>query len=40
MQEGHMQLLAPKYLFLELIQGAIGVQTGKNDGFTKMSVKS
>ena len=35
-----MQLLAPRYLFLEPIQGAYWVQNGKNDGFTKMSVES
>ena len=35
-----MQLLAPRYLFLELIQGAFWVQNGINDGFTKMSVES
>ena len=33
-----MQILAPKYMLLELIQGAFWVQNGKNDGFTKMSV--
>ena len=39
-RKGHTQLLAPRYLFLELIQGAFWVQNGKNDGFTKMSVES
>ena len=39
-QEGHTQLLVPRYLFLELIQGDFCVQNGKNDGFTKMSVES
>ena len=34
------QLLAPRYLFLELIQGAFWAQNGKNNGFTKMSVES
>ena len=38
--KGHTQLLAPRYLFLDLIQGAFWVQNGKNDGFTKMSVES
>ena len=33
------QLLAPRYQFLELIQGTFWVQNGKNDGFTKMSVE-
>ena len=35
-----MQLLAPRYLFLELIYGAFWVQNGKNYGHTKMSVES
>ena len=39
-QEGHTQLLARIYLFLELIQCAFWVQNGKNDGFTKVSVES
>ena len=30
-----MQLLTPRYLFLELIQGAVWVQNSKNDGFKK-----
>ena len=29
----------PRYLFLEIIQGAFWEQNGKNDGFTKMSVE-
>ena len=29
------QLLAPRYLFLELIHNAFCVQNGKNDGFKK-----
>ena len=29
----------PRYLFLELIQGAFWAQNRKNDGFTKMSVE-
>ena len=29
-----MHSLPPRYLFLELIQGAFWVQNGKNDGFT------
>ena len=35
-----MQLLALRYLVLELIQGAFWVQNGKNDGFIKMSIES
>ena len=30
--EGHMQHLAPRNLFLELIQRTFWVQIGKNDG--------
>ena len=33
------QLLAPRYLFLQLIQDAFWVQNGENDGITKMSVE-
>ena len=35
--DDQMQLLAPRYRFLELIQGAFWVQNDKNYGFTKMS---
>ena len=38
--ESHTQLLAPRYPFIELIQGAFWVQNGKNDAFTKMSAES
>ena len=32
--------MAPRYLFLELIQEAFWVHNGKNNGFTKISVGS